>query len=258
MDRNAQEKRLAVETARELSRALRPHIRGPIDFRTRIVARDEETEGWAITVANISNPRLTLELWFDTWPGYRSRCFWYGVSSGGKLRIPCLPRKPHLDDADLQKNRLRVPIHQKILEQPLWEQYVKTSGYSFYGFYDRGQAAKDGLASLDRARAVNRIETILCSIPGFQIDRTNQDYESLENRQLVVSHVQRERDARLAKECKERDRYICQICGFDFEQHYGLIGREFAEASSQNPIEETRWAGAKNKKGSNNRVLELP
>ena len=49
-------------------------------------------------------------------------------------------------------------------------------------------------------------------------------------------HKRVERNARLAKEAKRIHGYTCKLCGFDFEQGYGEIGREYIEAHHLTPI----------------------
>jgi predicted HNH restriction endonuclease len=52
----------------------------------------------------------------------------------------------------------------------------------------------------------------------------------------VVSHLQRERSRLLATERKILDNYECQVCGLRFEELYGKLGADFAEAHHRVPL----------------------
>ncbi len=57
-------------------------------------------------------------------------------------------------------------------------------------------------------------------------------------REIVTEATYRNRT--LARRAKERDGYICQVCGFDFEATYGDLGHQFAEAHHLFPVAELR------------------
>ncbi|WP_198173028.1 HNH endonuclease [Hymenobacter ginkgonis] len=46
------------------------------------------------------------------------------------------------------------------------------------------------------------------------------------------------RNPRLAAEAKRLHHYTCEVCGFNFEQHYGALGQDFAECHHKNPLAE--------------------
>lgn len=43
---------------------------------------------------------------------------------------------------------------------------------------------------------------------------------------------------RLAAEAKRQRDYTCEVCGFNFRQHYGPLGQEFAECHHKNSLSE--------------------
>ena len=55
-------------------------------------------------------------------------------------------------------------------------------------------------------------------------------------------HKQRERNQRLAKDAKKYHGHICQVCGFDFGEFYGELGRGYIEAHHLVPISELKRA----------------
>lgn len=54
-----------------------------------------------------------------------------------------------------------------------------------------------------------------------------------------VNITKRERSRELRQLCLQHYGYTCQVCGMNFEQTYGEIGRAFIEVHQVNPIAET-------------------
>jgi predicted HNH restriction endonuclease len=46
------------------------------------------------------------------------------------------------------------------------------------------------------------------------------------------------RNPRLAADAKRLRNYTCEVCGFNFCQHYGELGKDFAECHHKNPLSE--------------------
>ncbi len=69
-----------------------------------------------------------------------------------------------------------------------------------------------------------------------QRDERHDVFPQEENRKVVTSHLRRERSRLLATECKIRDKYTCQVCGFRFGNIYGKLGDGFAEAHHKVPL----------------------
>ena len=64
---------------------------------------------------------------------------------------------------------------------------------------------------------------------------------TVEGKQALVTHVQRERDASLIRQAKnafkvKHDRLFCEACGFDFHKKYGSLGDDFIEAHHIRPL----------------------
>ena len=71
----------------------------------------------------------------------------------------------------------------------------------------------------------------------------NGDRPTVEGAQVLVTHTQRERDARLVERAKKRfrkahGRLFCEACGFDFQVKYGSLGKDFIEAHHVTPLTE--------------------
>ncbi|MDN3525977.1 DUF3578 domain-containing protein [Halomonas sabkhae] len=57
-----------------------------------------------------------------------------------------------------------------------------------------------------------------------------------EDATLLREHKRIERNRKLAEKAKKANGYTCQACGFNFEEHYGEIGRRFIEAHHLVPV----------------------
>ena len=73
---------------------------------------------------------------------------------------------------------------------------------------------------------------------------------TVEGKQVLVTHVARERDTGLVKKAKRRFRrthgqLFCEACAFDFQSKYGSLGKNFIEAHHLKPLTEgsrrTSW-----------------
>lgn len=60
-----------------------------------------------------------------------------------------------------------------------------------------------------------------------------------EGRVQQVTVTRHERNPRLRQLCLQHYGYVCQVCGMNFEQVYGEIGKEYIEVHHLNPIADT-------------------
>jgi len=101
--------------------------------------------------------------------------------------------------------------------------------------------------SQDRERLVKVADAIRQAIllpaeehgPGDDEEGT---VEAEEGRLLTRLHRTRERSRKLVEQCKQKalaelGRLRCEVCQFDFEEHYGDRGRGFIEAHHTKPVE---------------------
>jgi 5-methylcytosine-specific restriction protein A len=78
-------------------------------------------------------------------------------------------------------------------------------------------------------------------LTGHSIGERGSEYrpeETLEEKRRLRMHYRVERNPELAKRAKEIHGYKCQVCGFDFEQTYGELGKNFIEAHHLTPLSE--------------------
>lgn len=73
-----------------------------------------------------------------------------------------------------------------------------------------------------------------------QPDPIQPDLENmtLEEARTYRYHRKFDRNARLAREAKRIHGYVCQVCGFNFEESYGNLGSEYIEAHHLVPLAE--------------------
>lgn len=85
----------------------------------------------------------------------------------------------------------------------------------------------------------------------FDEDFLNEEmdsYTTVEGRKVLRQHYARERDPYLIKLAKERfiqkhGRLFCEVCGFDFVEVYGELGKGFIEGHHIVPISELDSSG---------------
>lgn len=63
--------------------------------------------------------------------------------------------------------------------------------------------------------------------------------ELTEGRIRQVNITRHERNRELRQRCLQRYGYVCQVCGMNFEERYGDIGKDFIEVHHLNPIAQT-------------------
>ena len=73
------------------------------------------------------------------------------------------------------------------------------------------------------------------------LELTQEDDEFSEGKILLKNHLQRERNVKLIEQSKKKfiakhGRLYCEICGFDFEEAYGELGKNFIEAHHIKPV----------------------
>jgi len=217
----------------------------------RITTGDTDTDGWYASIGYIRGRSCDSEIWLDRYLGLPERTFYYGFYSEKETEIRLLARlglrrigSPYelYDDDVIQEKphgikRLRAPLKSNQFGHSYLERYHKEGNF-FYGIYD---SIHPPVNEKIRSRLVERIveffETVIRELPESQKEDPERNaYPKIENRKLVSSHLRRERSGYLAHLRKQQDEYECQICHFRFEDYYGAVGRDFAEAHHIIPL----------------------
>jgi 5-methylcytosine-specific restriction endonuclease McrA len=231
------EKRDALEIAAQLRGSLLPAVTGPIRFK-QLIAQDGEADGWYVTIATLDATKINVTLYLDRFGGTKERCYWFGFESDRRLPlnnlVKSLPARlrqgKEFHESDIIEGDIdTIPLSKSDFRHPVFE---KLSGQNFFGIYDFDHLGREP----NLHRAIDFLFAVLSAVSDLQIDGEADDYRSIENRRVVSLHLRRERDPELARKCKVRDSYRCQICSLKFEDRYGAIGKGFAEAHHKVPL----------------------
>lgn len=224
------------EAANELAKLLRSSgIGKPLRIRKINYPEQTGTDGWCVSVATIGQYRPNIEIWHDRFLDGISPVFWVGFGARKseiirKLIDDCpknLFSSIELEEDD--RTMTRGLVHLKKIppnRQPIIEYYDEGS---YCGIY--GKLAEP----FDVAKAIMFVESIVRYLPEFEASGPDI-FPSVENRMVVTYHLRRERDAGLARGCKKRDGYRCQICSMKFVENYGSLGESYAEAHHIVPL----------------------
>jgi len=241
-----------LATARAVARELKRRSAGT-RLRIRIPRGDisTNTDGWRVRIGDLGKNQPKLEVWLDRFTGHSQRKLWACFSSY-KSRPPILAITKRvsrrlwptrvLTTSDIKDGgicALAIRLNRHGFNAPILEKY--DDGLTFYGVYDPTRDSTEGLRSHFCTRAAAFFEDVARALPGARGEDEQRDvYPQFENRKRVASHLRRERSKLLAAECKIRDHYACQVCGLLFEDAYGRLGSEFAEAHHLVPLGQLR------------------
>lgn len=115
-----------------------------------------------------------------------------------------------------------------MLEEEVWNQFANDR----QGLHSVAEAIKSNYSTLEES-------------PPTKDDEYPDEMEAAEGRVLTRVHRRRERNSKLVatkkkKALSETGKLICEACGFDFEQTYGSLGKEFAECHHERPVSELK------------------
>jgi hypothetical protein len=236
-----------------LAKKLRPRLRKvqPLSL-IRNPIHETDTGGFSIALARTS--RMRVELWFDKYARCPKRTLWYGYYWKGKSNFDSSFGHWH----EYVKSECRrwggdvtnsIPYHFKKnlrtseFGRPFLEQY-RTSNEYFFGCFDLRTGPR---LSLIKAivqfisQTITRGDTI--SVEHI-FPRKSKAIEREEEQRLIKA-LRYARAYGAATEQKKRDRFICQICRFDFSSTYPGLGSEFAEAHHKVPLHRAKGANVR-------------
>jgi hypothetical protein len=227
----------------------------------KLSINETETDGWLVRLGKTSPLGLYLELWFDRYPATRTRRFYYGfyainplAMQGLKKQLPQRLRPVRtLSRNNYSESRPRAwilcePLKRAEFNKPIYEHYSfgRTRNYYFYGEYVPAERPTGDNLRRTVEQAADFFSEVMWLLPKRSMAETKTKiYPQLE-RSVVRKHLVRERNPQLAKACKRRDGYRCQVCKMTFAEVYGdALGAEFAEAHHLHPL---------SKKGANEKT----
>lgn len=220
-------------------------IRSP----ARVYAMD--TDGWRAVLGRLSRGKNSprLEIWLDRFTGHTNRKLWACFSSDSTRQLTEITKRVSnrlvpirtIGDSDVSDKgvfRLKSSLRRDEFQSPILENY-EWNGY--FGIYDHVRNSTAEISDHWLASVAGFFESVARTLPGAGVEQELYDtYPTFENRQLVGIHLKRERSRLLSVRCKIRDDYECQVCGLDFEDVYGELGREFAESHHLVPLSKLR------------------
>lgn len=237
-----------ARTVAEKLKARRQGTRLRIRFPSR--ATITNTDGWSAIIGDLGSRQPRLEVWFDRFSGYSDRKLYACFRAEIRSQITSITKRVSrklwparivtMDDTE-EENFLALAerLARSEFHTPVLEKYA--GGRTFYGIYDPTRETAERVSPHFCTRAVAFFEDVARALPKAKADDEQREvYPRFENRKLVASHLQRERSKLLAAECKIRDDYQCQVCGLCFEDAYGKLGKEFAEAHHLVPLSKLR------------------
>lgn len=212
-----------------------------------------DTGGWIIEIGRLIPGKCYLQIWLDRFTRYRDRKIWYGfffedsdpIERLSKSSRKNLGRAMALGDKDLtlyyEADHYSTLLNRKLQEaefgRPVIECYHISQCY-YYGIYEFDTPPRIVVQRRQLAeRIADFFETVARSLPNTTPPNIERDiYPGHENRKIVETHTRRERRSYLATIRKQQDNYQCQICMMRFEDVYGAIGHDFAEAHHIVPL----------------------
>jgi 5-methylcytosine-specific restriction endonuclease McrA len=246
-----QDRAWLLATAKALAEHLKPRSEGTrLRVRTPSRATTTNTDGWSAIIGDLGRGQPRLEVWFDRFSGYPRRKLYACFRSEIRRQVTYVTKRAArklwparvVTVNDTEENTflaLAKRLARSEFNTPVLEKYK--GGRTFYGIYDptRGTAGRVRAHFCTRAAAF--FEDVARALPHATAEDEQQEvYPRFENRKRVGSHLHRERSKLLAAECKIRDEYKCQVCGFCFAHAYGRLGSEFAEAHHLVPLGQLR------------------
>lgn len=229
------------------------HLGKPFILNRKPEIRKTYSDGWNAIVGRVGGYDCRAEVWLDRFSGHSQRKVYYGIHSWKIEHVKDVVKHVKKDMGEhlivTNENVTKQNGFTKILKKlakakfgyPILEIYEKTTEDYEEGMYGLYELNKTGLQQNEVDRLVERIEdfirTIVESLPESEkAKQDNLNYAGIENRKAVVSHIHRERKGHLATLRKQHDNCICQICSFNYQDIYGKLGANFAEAHHRIPL----------------------
>ena len=240
-----------LATAKTVAEQLKARSEGT-RLRIRVPSRatTTNTDGWSAIIGDLGQGQPRLEVWFDRFSGYSDRKLFACFRAEVRPQITSITKRVArklwparivtMDDTEKEKFLvLAERLARSEFNTPVLEKYA--GGRTFYGIYDPTRETAERVSPHFCTRAVAFFEDVARAMPNAKAeDEQREVYPRFENRKLVASHLHRERSKLLAAECKIRDDYKCQVCGLRFEDAFGRLGKEFAEAHHLIPLDKLR------------------
>jgi len=160
----------------------------------------------------------------------------YGPDAKGLLAARASGYITHLKT---DKPFIAGPIYLKVMSASSISAYYE-QGSIYARYYKRGEIPDDEILTKDLKDFLKLYLLIAAKRPSLKPNNSNEDDEiGLDEEALAKLHAHKhiERNRRLVESVKKIHGYTCQVCGFDFERTYKIIGHEFIEVHYLTPIQ---------------------
>lgn len=160
----------------------------------------------------------------------------YGPDAKGLLAARASGYIARLPQTD--KSFITGPIDLKVMSASSISAFYE-QGSICARYYKRGEIPDDEILSKDLKDFLKLYLLIAAKKPSLKPDGFDEDEEiglDTEDLASLREHRHIERNRRLVESAKKIHGYTCQVCGFDFERTYKVIGREFIEVHHLTPI----------------------
>lgn len=235
--------------AKELQTNIVGRVHDPRLIVEPVIIYESDTFGWMTNVLRLKNIPGRLQIWLDLFPKIGRPIFSVCYKNGDLNRVKKVAqaftntsiKEPNLGIRDCSPYRregqvLAKPLPIRYFGKPLVESYQS----KFFTFYLPDKVAVNNRSTLKKTAklTIRLIRSTASSLEArsFKV----RDYSAFENRAKVAQHLSRERSQKLALLAKTRDGFTCKVCGFNYAEMYGDIGRGFAEAHHLLPLSKLR------------------
>lgn len=208
----------------------------------------QNTGGWSAKLGTLGKALPSIEVWLDRYSGHEERklsiCFF---SRNGddidKLASASDKLWPvrRITDGDVKEERAVATLAQRLrrneFNAPLLEHYENWGTHFLSVFHPTTRAGTPVDEKFCDEAVAFVLDVASTKSETAEHETREPAFPQCENRRLVQAHLARERSRLLAVQCKERDKFRCQVCDFHFGETYGArLGAGFAEAHHKVPL----------------------
>lgn len=197
-------------------------------------------------IGDLGPGRPRLEMWLDRFTRSRGRRFWFGfVTETRRAQLQHLVDRAsrgmgspyRIADNDIQEDpyvRLTDPLDKGGFGRPVHETY--RFGWYFYGVYVADPASTRASVRRLLALAPEFYERVARVWRHSVRSRKGKGTIVADESIILSRHLAHERSSFLATRRKVMDDFRCSVCSMQFQDVYGNLGINFAEAHHLVPL----------------------
>ena len=167
----------------------------------------------------------------------------YGIGNGDISKKSFIARMKVMFETDTNNGQIGCIILTdfQVFDNPV---YLSEVGIDFKNSVVSGKGITELEVNTIYEYGFNTIESVMHKLnEANNIGFTEDDKGFPEGKQILKKHLIRERNSEVIKLAKERfiqqhGRLFCEVCEFDFYDHYGDIGKDYIEGHHTKPVSE--------------------